>query len=470
MSDVGRKRVVVLGAGMTGLSAAYRLSPNREFEVHVIDKEADAGGVCRSFTEGKFILDHGPHKFYSLVEGVTEEMCRIMGDDFLVRDKKQSLYMNDRYFTFPLRMGEMLTRFPLAKSTKILLSYIAQVAQVHKEPNTYEEFIVQRFGRGLYGQIFEPMARKIFGPPDTLDRKLAEVRISSPGLLSVVKQILFPSKIDRTLSAPTFHYPKYGYGMIPKRLEEMSRANGVQFHLGSKLVSMELSGGKISEVVFESENGGIEKLSCENVIYTIPLSHLEHLLDLSPEARRACRFVNYRHAVIYYFLLRSEPILPSMWVFFPEEKFRFGRLSEMVKFSPHTAPPGHTALMADFTCQDDDAEWSMGERELGALLLGQLESLHLFKREQILKSFSRRFRNFYPIYSVGFQENLNTLRHLESSFGNLFLVGRLGDFNYNNADQCLDMGYRVADHLIGAKPQTQWRETRKHFDRYKIVD
>ncbi|NBY20815.1 hypothetical protein EBQ74_11370 [bacterium] len=68
-----------------------------------------------------------------------------------------------------------------------------------------------------------------------MDPQLARVRISSPGLVSVIKQLLSRKNIDRTISAPTFHYPKYGFGMIPERLKEKSEANGANFTWELKL-------------------------------------------------------------------------------------------------------------------------------------------------------------------------------------------------------------------------------------------
>lgn len=470
-----RKKVVVLGAGVTGLAAAYRLSQDKDYEVHVVERETTTGGMCRSFTEGDFILDHGPHKFYSLIDGVVDELCDVMGDDLLVRDKTQSLYMENKYFSFPLKMSEMMLKFPPQKSAGILLSYAAQIGKnmIQKgEAKTYEDFIVERFGRGLYKQIFEPMATKIYGDPEKLDKRLAEVRISSPGLVSVIKQLLFRSKIDGSISAPTFHYPKYGFGMIPSRFEEKGRNNGVQFHLGSSVKKIDIKNGRATSVVIENKSGENERIDCDHVIYTIPLSGLPHLIDEIPAQTKTNANVSYRNVIIYYYLIKSKPLLPSMWVFFPESKFRFGRLSEMARFSPHTVPEGHTALMVDFTCENSDPTWSMDENKLGDYLMDQMAPLKLFDKKSVIKRFSKRFTNFYPVYKVGYQNNLKQIRQLETQFNNLFFIGRLGDFNYNNSDQCLDMGYKAADHIrengcVG----DGWQETRNtHFENYRIVD
>jgi len=469
-------KVIVLGAGVTGLSAAYRLSQFPGVQVDVLEKEKTVGGLCQSFREGEFILDYGPHKFYSNVPGVTEAMCEVMGNDFLLRDKTQKIYMRKNYFSFPLSLFEMLTKFSPLKSIQILASFAVQALRNLFSPapiRTYEEFVVKKFGRSLYAQIFEPMARKMFGNPATLDKKLAEVRISSPGLVGVIKQVLFEKKVDRTVSAPEFHYPKEGFGRIPEKLKTKAQENGAKFHLGVRVTKIEQENGKISGVWIEEGEGEKRFLSCDHLVFTIPIQSISELMpELPAEIRQAARFVKFRHTIVYYFLLKKENVLPAMWSFYPEKQFRFGRLSEMTKFSPVTAPIGHTAIMADFTCTDEDPEWEWSDEKLGDELLRQLEPLKLFSRSEIVKMFSKRFRNIYPVYQLGYEEQISKLRELEVKFNNLYFAGRLGDFNYNNSDQCFDMGFSAANH-IQEKGRTgeDWSNLRKdRFQKYKIVD
>lgn len=472
-----KKSVVILGAGVTGLSAAYRLSRSGEYDVHVIDKESVPGGVCKSFTDGDFILDHGPHKFYTLLDGILDELKSIMGNELLERDKSQTLYLRGRYYQFPLKMSEMILNFPPITSARLVTSFAKQLVRNQissKVATSYEDFVIERFGRGLYQEVFEPMTRKVYGAPEMLDRKLGEVRISSPGLISVIKQALMP-KEDRTLNAPVFHYPRQGYGRIPARLAEISEKNGAHFHLGAKLRKVEMQDGKPAFVIFETKSGETIRLSTDYVIFTIPITALDKLIvgDLPNSTRRAIQSINYRHSVIYYYLLNKRDILPSMWAFFPEKRFRFGRLSEMVKFSPETAPPGKTALMVDFTCETEDPHWSMSDHDLGETLYRQMEPLKLFTKADVIRSFSKRFTNFYPTYSLGYGENLRAVRELEAKYKNFYFIGRVGDFNYNNADQCMDMGFRAAEHIqnTGKAQPLSWQQIRAStFENYRIVD
>jgi hypothetical protein len=114
----------------------------------------------------------------------------------------------------------------------------------------------------------------------------------------------------------------------------------------------------------------------------------------------------------------------------------------------------------------------MDDTQLGELLLDQLKPLKLFNREQVVKSFSKRFRNFYPVYRIGYQERVEKIRSLEKELNNILFAGRLGDFNYNNSDQCFDMGFKAAEQIEKSQEVGQgWGEIRQNrFEKYRIVD
>jgi len=53
---------------------------------------------------------------------------------------------------------------------------------------------------------------------------------------------------------------------------------------------------------------------------------------------------------------------------------------------------------------------------------------------------------------------------------NFYLLGRQGLFNYNNMDQCWDMGLKIAEQIKGSKSKEDWQKTKRYFDNYRIVD
>ena len=74
-----KQRVIVLGGGIGGLSAAWFLSRTRAYDVTLVESAGVVGGICGTFQLDRFLFDFGPHKFYSVIPGVMEEVGRLMG-------------------------------------------------------------------------------------------------------------------------------------------------------------------------------------------------------------------------------------------------------------------------------------------------------------------------------------------------------------------------------------------------------
>jgi oxygen-dependent protoporphyrinogen oxidase len=70
-----KKTVLILGGGITGLASAHYLS--KDFNVVVIEKESFLGGSAASFKYKGFALDYGPHKIYTELPGIMEEIEKV---------------------------------------------------------------------------------------------------------------------------------------------------------------------------------------------------------------------------------------------------------------------------------------------------------------------------------------------------------------------------------------------------------
>ena len=103
-----KKKILILGAGITGLVSAYYLSKN--YDVTVLEKENFVGGTAASFVYKDFILDLGPHKIYTEIPGIMGEIEKIM--PLLKVKKKNSIYLKGSYFDFPLKLSQIAVKMP----------------------------------------------------------------------------------------------------------------------------------------------------------------------------------------------------------------------------------------------------------------------------------------------------------------------------------------------------------------------
>src|SRR5687767_6428192 len=96
------KRVVIIGAGPAGLTAAYELT-KRDLSPIVLEKGDRVGGLARTEDYKGFYFDMGGHRFFTKVDEVKKMWNDILGADFLHRPRLSRIYYNRKFFDYPLK-------------------------------------------------------------------------------------------------------------------------------------------------------------------------------------------------------------------------------------------------------------------------------------------------------------------------------------------------------------------------------
>ncbi|PIN91885.1 hypothetical protein COU61_01735, partial [Candidatus Pacearchaeota archaeon CG10_big_fil_rev_8_21_14_0_10_35_13] len=172
--------------------------------------------------------------------------------------------------------------------------------------------------------------------------------------------------------------------------------------------------------------------------------------------------LRYQPVSILYIILKKERALKDCWIFFPEKKYLFQRVSEQKAFSPRTCPEGMTGLMVETT--------KIPSKENVELMLKQLESLGILKRDEVVEYFTKTGPRVYPVYYQGFLKHLNTVLDYIDGISGLFAIGRPGRYNYNNTDHSWDMALQTYKHIVAGAGISEWGSLKKRFDGYRIVD
>ncbi len=471
--DTSGNHVVVLGGGVAGLAAGYYLL-RAGYGVTVVEKAPVTGGLCASFQSHGFTLDLGPHKLYSVIPGILDEIRRIMGDGLIEHQKSNRIRLLDRYLDYPLSMGNLLPLLGPWRAAGLGMGYAKALAGgllSSKEATSYEGYVVSRFGRGVYELVFEPLARKVWGDPSLLSADLARARIPSGGATELILRLLKLREDTPDVDAPFFYYPKGGFGAFPKRLAEEIRAAGGRILTSASPTVLERNNGRISAVQVESPIG-TERIPCGHLVSSIPIHALALLLYPGDEEVRAeIAKLRFRNLALVYLFLKHDRLMKDHWIFFPESRYPFNRLFEQKAMNEELGPEGMTAVCCDITCDEGDETWRASDEELSRRCLDSLVEVGLTTPDRFESGLVRRFRSFYPIYSLDYRESLDrTYKRLRAA-ENLILTGRLGMFNYNNSDHCLDMGRFIADRLVGGESASEiWTSLEERVRNYRIVD
>ena len=117
-----RRKILVLGGGPCGLSAAWELA-GLGCDVTVIEKDHKVGGLCVTHEYKGFRFDLGGHRFISKNKALVDRVRAIMGDELLIANRKSVILHKGNAFSYPLTIEDILFKMGLWQNLKIGVSY-----------------------------------------------------------------------------------------------------------------------------------------------------------------------------------------------------------------------------------------------------------------------------------------------------------------------------------------------------------
>ena len=192
MNEEKKKPYIILGGGVAGLAAAWKLA-EANIPVLVFEKQNIIGGMAATFQYKEYTLDYGPHKIYSQLP-IFEEVKKFLKEDILEVKKTSKIRLCGKYLNYPFGIKDIVIALNPMIAIKCGTSYGATsfLNMFRKKEDTcYENYITNRFGTGTYNLVFGPYAEKAWGDPKKLDKSLAMSRIAIPSLMEMIKRMLF---------------------------------------------------------------------------------------------------------------------------------------------------------------------------------------------------------------------------------------------------------------------------------------
>lgn len=450
-------KVAVLGAGLAGLSCAWKLS--EAHEVNVFEKRKDVGGLSSSFVYKKHILDYGPHRIFTLLDHVENEIKSLMGDELLENSKRSGFYIKNHKLKHPLSIKELITKFNASLTIKIAASFLFyKTVSFHKKDITYRDYVINRVGNVLYNIVYKPFAKKLWGDPRTLSYRLAEIRTPTPTISNILKILLKGSDTD--INVDTFYYPKHGMIMLPKKMKDVIEKNNSKVYLNSEIKKINIEKNRVKEIVYANN----KRNKPDFIVSTIPVKTLAHLMGAPKHIKSAANKLKYNPLLLVYIVTEKTPF-SEHFIFFPETDIIFNRLSIQKNFSPYTSPKDETVVTAEITDLDTI---NLSDNKIIDKVINDLEKTNILKSKNVKDYFILRLNDVYPIYDVDYEKNLHTVLEYLDTIKNLITTGRQGLFNYVDMDHSIDMGITASNFILNKK--SNWSDIAKKFNHYKIVD
>jgi protoporphyrinogen oxidase len=304
----------------------------------------------------------------------------------------------------------------------------------------------------LYDIYFRPYTEKVWGLDcKELSADWASERIKLPSLSAAVRGSLLRGASAAPTLVSRFLYPPLGIGMIPERMAAEALGTGrATIHLNSHVHKLEPSDPPTSWKVTHHQDGRDQVIHGQHVVSTIPLGTLIQSLPANDATLAGMETsLTYRGVICILLAIDGARISGDTWTYFPDPHLLFGRTHEPPNWSPQMAPAGKTSLCVEVFASVHDETWRTSDEELVNRALSDLTGVQMLGRERVQDVWVVRAPEAYPVYRVGYADDLQRVRTALARWPTLHLLGRTGSFRYLNLDGVIDQALQMAETLTG---------------------
>lgn len=450
-----KKRIGIIGAGPAGLTAAYLLVKGG-YEPVVFEADPRfVGGISRTEKYKDFLFDIGGHRFFSKSPEVNEFWKEILGDDMLVCKRSSSIYYNRKFFSYPLLLAEVIRKLGPVTSLRCFFSYIKAKLFPVKNPVSFEDWVVNNFGRLLFEIFFKSYTEKVWGISTTrISADWAAQRIKGLSIRTIIRSAFTKGKNDKIIKTliDSFYYPKYGPGMMWEVCAQKAMDMGAQIRMNAAVRGLQYEAANNSWAVTLADN--TTQAGFDHIISSAPVYDLIPAIQpgVSAMALQAAKGLQYRDFITVVLMLKNATSFTENWIYIHEPSVKVGRIQNFKTWSPYMVPDETMDCYGlEYFCFEGDGMWNMRNEELIALGTKELLSLGLVKKEQVVDGYVVRQPKAYPVYDHDYKEKINTIREELKNYSNLHLVGRNGMHKYNNQDHSIMTSMLVAKNILAGE-------------------
>jgi len=426
----------------------------------LFEKDDHVGGLAGGVHIGSNTYEYGPHIFHTTDPEILADIKSLVGSELLPYERTIKIRFLGNYFQFPLSIRDVLLKLPVPTVLHAGLSFFWHFGKglvVRPAEENSETLLTRYYGRVLYEIFFKSYIVRVWGlSPAEFSPAFARERIPRLSLLSVLDKLWSAIKNRMGHKIRTEGYvekveghlytTRRGFSLITERMAEGLRAQGGEVWLDSTVKAIHREGDRVCAL--EIEHGGTtRRFACAGILNTLPLNEAVRSVTpaLPDDVLQAADALRFRALVFVGIVVRRQKVLPSSFVYFREHSFN--RISDLSQFGFQIQPPGSTIVVAEIACNVKDDYWK--DEELAKRdVIADLEREGLVRKEEILETHVFRSAHAYPVYSLHYEKQRQTLLDAIEKTANMETAGRQGRFSYINTHVAMKMGYEAADRLV----------------------
>jgi protoporphyrinogen oxidase len=426
--------IVIVGAGLAGLSTAYHLG-DRAYRV--LEKEKEAGGLCRSYRMEGFTFDMTGHLLHFRQAAIKALVEGLLGGRLEQHIRRSFIYSHRTYTEYPFQVNTF--GLPPEVVRECLLGFIATLTNpstTRSEDRSFKAWILDNLGTGIARHFMVPFNEKLWQVSlDELTSDWVSWLVPKPDLKDVVNGALGIK--DKAFGYnPTFLYPAHGgISALPE-----SFLPGVRdIVYGAELVEVETLRRRAT-----FQDGRVEDY--ETLVSTIPVPELiRRCTDLPAPIREAAAGLRWVSVYNVNLGVSRERVSDKHWIYFPEPDYPFYRAGFPMNFSPALGPSGCSSLYVEISHRPDSV---VSPAELVRQVRQGMERAGVFQPDdQVVVADVRDITYGYVLFDKHRARVLPAVLE-ELTRRGIHSIGRYGRWEHTSMEDAIAQGKSLAEKLL----------------------
>lgn len=441
-------KIIIVGAGPTGLGAAYRLQELGYKNWEIVERHNYVGGLSASFQDKEgFTWDVGGHVLFSHYEKFDRMIDEALGDDYLEHLRESWIHILNRWVPYPFQNN--LRYLPKEVLHECLIGLLHASQNGHRKPQNFQDWVLYTFGEGIAEYFMTPYNLKVWSTPlENISKDWIAERVSVVDFERVLKNAILEKDDVGWGPNNKFKFPlRGGTGAIFRSIADKFKTH---LHYGKDLQWVDTDAKSIG--YSDGTTGSYDML-----ISTLPIDQLILKLKSRPDklAAAAEKLVANRGRIIGIGFNRPDRSKKN-WMYFPEKKSPCYRVTYFSNYSPNNVPDinnnfslmGEISYPAKSHLPDKTAIKETIQGFINTGLILESDKDHIKNISSIDLDYS------YPVPTLERDQSLSFIRpYLENL--NIYSRGRFGAWKYEvgNMDHSCMQGVEVVDRLLLGKAE-----------------
>jgi protoporphyrinogen oxidase len=447
-------RYLMVGAGPTGLGAAWALDAAGHTDWLLVEAQPSAGGLAGSCVDAHgFTWDFGGHVQFSHYDYFDQLMDQLLGaDGWLLHEREAWVWMQERFIPYPVQHN--LHGLPEPLASHCLHDLMDTVNHGAGAPANFGQWLEQQFGSALMQAFMRPYNDKVWAwPLEEMNAHWVGERVATVDRKRLAEN--FAARRNDVGWGPNnrFRFPaRGGTGAIWQALAALLRRR----HGGRMRFSTQLKSIDVVRRLAHLSDGTTVRYNA--LLSSLPVDELVRLGEFPASLTHSTQKLEHSSTHVVGIGLKGQPperLRRKCWMYFPDANLPFYRVTVFSNYAPANVPrPGEQWSLMTEVAESSHRPLPSGnleQRVVNALL----DSGLIEDPAQVHHLWHRRLPHGYPIPTTGRDAALATLLPgLESL--DIFSRGRFGAWKYevSNQDHCFAQGVELVHRWLEGRPET----------------